>query len=261
MTRPIMALLIGIAVVVPGITAAVVLADLPAESKDEVTSALAAQLPVLGFGLVTLVAAIAAIGWWVRQRERHADQLLAADIATIADGDSTHRLPDGSAAATAVNDLAAKHHSAEERLESALAAAHGELRRERDALVAVLAGLDVPVAVIDAQGRLLLVNPAARRVLAGGRAQPPAAGRSIFSVLDADDFRPVLAEAIAGQRPAATVAGIPIRLVRISGEEEPAAILIVGDPSELVHRFGPADRAQFRPGPPQSVNAAAGCVA
>lgn len=239
MTRPIMALLIGIAVVVPGLTAAVVLADLPAESKDDVTAALAAQLPVLGFGLVTLVAAIAVIGWWVRQRELHADQLLAADIATIADGDSTHRLPGGSAAATAVNDLAAKHHSAEERLESALAAAHGELRRERDALVAVLAGLDVPVAVIDAQGRLLLVNPAARRVLAGGRAQPPAAGRSIFSVLDADDFRPVLAEAIGGQRPAATVAGIPIRLVRISGEEEPAAILIVGDPSESPTDSGP----------------------
>jgi DNA polymerase III epsilon subunit family exonuclease len=239
MTKPIMALLIGIAVVVPGLTAAVVVADLPEESKAEVTAALGAQLPVLMLGLLALVGAIAALSWWVRRRENITDQVLAADITTITEADSSHRVSGSSAVAGAVNDLAAHYHRAEQRLEAALAAAHTELRRERDALVAVLAGLDVPVAVIDAQGRLLLVNPAARRALAGGRARPPAAGRSIFSVFDAEDFTPVLARALAGERLSAAVANIPIRLVRITGEDEPAAILIVGDPGDPATPAGP----------------------
>ncbi|MEI2718283.1 MAG: hypothetical protein V9E98_15060, partial [Candidatus Nanopelagicales bacterium] len=74
----------------------------------------------------------------------------------------------------AINTLAERHAGAEARLQEQLAAAHDELRLERDGLMAVLSGLDVPVGVVDDRGRVLLVNPAARRALSG---RTPTGGR------------------------------------------------------------------------------------
>lgn len=228
MTKSTVAVLIAVAVLVPGLTVAVVLADLPPDSRADLTSALSAQLPVLVLGLVVLVGGIGALGWWAWRQQRRADLVTAAEIDIISGRNPSHRLTTGTAVAQSVNTLAEKHHTSEVRLSEQVAAAHTELRSERDALFAVLGGLDVPVGVVDAQGRVLLVNPAARRSLASRR--PLAAGRSIFSVFDADDFAPLLGRAIAGERPAAAVAGTPIRLVRITGEHEPAKVLIIGDP-------------------------------
>lgn len=233
MTKSVLAALIAVAVVVPGLTAAVVVADLPEQSRTDVTSALSTQTPVLVFGLVVLVGGIAALGWTAWRQQRRAEANLAAQIDVIAHGNSRHRLPGDGVLATSVNALAEQHHSAEQRLAADVAAAHRELRTERDALLAVLAGLDVPVGVIDDAGRVLLVNPAARRALsATGRRRPIAAGRSIFSVFDVDDFAPVLQLALAGQRPSARVLDMTIRLVRITGEAEPAKVLVLGEPTD-----------------------------
>ena len=228
MTKSIVASLIAVAVAVPGLTVAVVLADLPPESRADLTAAVSGQVPVLVLGLVVLVGGIGALGWWAWRQQQRADLVTAAEIDIISGSNPSHRLIDDTAVARAVNSLAEKHHTAEVRLSEQVAAAHVELRSERDALFAVLGGLDVPVGVVDAQGRVLLVNPAARRSLAARR--PLAAGRSIFSVFDADDFAPLLGKALAGERPAAVVANTPIRLVRITGEAEPARVLIIGDP-------------------------------
>ncbi|MFI0433815.1 MAG: exonuclease domain-containing protein, partial [Candidatus Nanopelagicales bacterium] len=126
----------------------------------------------------------------------------------------------------AVNNLAAAHHGAEERLREQLAASEDEARVERDALLAVLAGLDVPVGLVDEHGRIMLVNPSARAAL--GRERHLAAGRSIFSVFDAGDFAPLLAQALAGRRVTARVDEFEVRLLRITGEGADPAVLLIG---------------------------------
>ncbi|MCB0916659.1 MAG: hypothetical protein KDC23_13305 [Actinobacteria bacterium] len=232
MTKTTVALLVAVAVGVPGLTAAVVLADLSEQSRSDLIASIGAQAPVLVLGLVVLVGAIATLGWWALRQQHRNDRVLAAQISSIASG-RRQEISGDSEVAAAVNALSELHHRTEDRLAAQVAAAHTELRTERDALFAVLSGLDVPVGVIDAQGRVLLVNPAARRAVADtGRTRPLAAGRSIFSVFDAEDFTPVLTAALAGGRPAAVVAGTRIRLIRITGEGEPARILIIGDPSD-----------------------------
>lgn len=216
-------LLGGIAVLIPGLTTAVILADLSPESRAEVTESLSAQLGVLVVGLLALVAAVVGVSYTSYRAAKRRDESMAAEIDMLISANPSHRLTPDSATARAVNQLASHHQSAEERLAEQLEAAHEELRDERDALIEVLAGLDVPVGVVDAQGRILLVNPAARSRLQG--AATVAAGRSIFSVFDAHDFAPLLAEAAAGGQPTARVGDVTLRLVRISAplEEEEAA--------------------------------------
>lgn len=227
MTRRHVAALVAIATLVPGLTVAVVLADVSPRAREVLLAALGGQVAVLAFGFVTLVASIGAIAWWTFRSQHHRDEAAAAAIRVIAETNPGHRLPAGSPVALAVNALAQRHETAELRLQEKLSDAHAELRRERDSLLAVMSGLDVPVCVIDDRGRVLLVNPAARRALLARTRI--AAGRSIFSVFDADDFAPLLQRAVAGERPTAVVRDSPIRLVRITGQAEPAMVLLVGE--------------------------------
>ena len=230
MTRWRVLALIAIATLVPALTVIVVLADLPAGSRQALVDALGTQTVVLALGLVVLVSGIGWVAWSTWRSEQRHDVRQAADIEVISTVNPRHRLAGGTAVERAVNRLAERHSTAEDRLTEQLAGAHAELTRERDALLAVLSGLDIPVGVVDDLGRVLLINPAARHMLVARTRI--AAGRSIFGVFDADDFAPLLAEALAGARPSAVVAGIPIRLVRITGADEPAMVLIVGEPGE-----------------------------
>ncbi|MCU0298492.1 MAG: exonuclease domain-containing protein [Candidatus Nanopelagicales bacterium] len=231
MTRWRVFALIAVATVVPALTVAVVLADLPAGSRQDLVDAVRGQVWVMALGLVLLVGLIGWIAWSTWRAEQHQDERTASAVRMIADVNPEHRLPGGSATEDAINVLAARHASAESRLSDQLEAAHAELRLERDGLLAVLTGLDVPVGVVDDRGRVLLVNPAARSALRGRT--PLAAGRSIFGVFDAEDFMPLLAQALDGHRPRAVVRGTAILLVRITGPGEPAMVLVVGNPSEL----------------------------
>lgn len=236
MTRWRVLALIAVATVVPALTGAVVLADLPEASRRELLSALGGEAVVLALGLLVLVGSIGWIAWSTWRAERRQDERTASAVQMIADVNPGHRLPDDTATQRAINTLAQRHAGAEARLQSELAAAHEELRLERDGLLAVLGGLDVPVGVVDDRGRLLLVNPAARQAL-GGRT-PLAAGRSIFGVFDADDFMPLLTRALAGERPRAVVGETAIRLVRLTGPSEAAMVLVVGNPADE-HAEGP----------------------
>ncbi len=222
--------LIAIATLVPGLTVAVVLADLPAASRRALLDSLGTQWLVLALGLVVLVGGIGWVAWSTWRSEQRHDARQAADIEIIATVNPAHRLAGTTAVERAVNVLAERHATAEDRLTEQLANAHAELTRERDVLFAVLTGLDVPVGVVDDSGRILLVNPAARRMLVSR--SRIAAGRSIFGVFDAEDLTPLLMRALAGERPSAVVAGTPIRLARITGPDEPGMVLIIGEPGE-----------------------------
>ncbi len=230
MTRWRVLALVAIATLVPALTVAVVLADLPADSRRELVDALGTEWVVLGLGLVLLVAGIGWIAWSTWRSEQHHDARAADDITIIATINPAHRLAGATAVERAVNVLAERHARAEERLSSELDRAHAELTRERDVLFALLRGLDVPVGVVDDNGLILLVNPAARQMLVSRT--PIAAGRSIFGVFDAEDLTPLLTRAMAGERQSAVVAGTAIRLVRITGPDEPALVLIIGEPGE-----------------------------
>ena len=227
MNRWVVVALIAVAALVPGLTAAVVYSDLPPAARSNLLTALGGQVVVLAIGLVVLVIAVGALGTWaVRSFERR-DRVIAHDIEIIAASNSALRLTGSSQTERAVNTLAERHHEAEARLAHEVAAARAEIATERDALLAVLSGLDVPVGVVDERGRVLLVNPAARRVLPARSRL--AAGRSIFSVFDADDFAPLLAAAVAGDRQAALVGETPVRLVRITGAGESPRVLVIGE--------------------------------
>ncbi len=230
MTRWRVFALIAVATLVPALTVAVVLADLPDPSRQALLDAVRGQVWVLALGLVLLVGLIGWIAWSTWRAEQRHDERTASAVRMIADVNPDHRVPEGSATADAINLLAQRHATAESRLSEQLDAAHAELRLERDGLLAVLTGLDVPVGVVDDRGRVLLVNPAARSALRGRT--PLAAGRSIFGVFDAEDFTPLLTQALAGGRPSAVVGGTAIRLVRITGPEEAAMVLVVSNPSE-----------------------------
>jgi len=227
-------LLLGLlALLIPALTTAVILADLSPEARAEVTAVLSSQVVVLAVGLLGLVGAIVGVAYGSYRTAKRRDEAIAAEVDMMVRANPGHRLIEDSQTAHAVNRLADQHQRAEDRLAEQLAAAHEELQSERDDLVEVLAGLDVPIGVIDSQGRILLVNPAARGRLGG--ALPVAAGRSIYSVFDAHDFAPLVAAALAGERPTAIVGDTLVRLVQISaplpdhGTEQLARILIVGD--------------------------------
>jgi DNA polymerase III epsilon subunit family exonuclease len=236
MTRWRVLVLIAIATIVPALTVAVVLADLPVDARAALVDSVGAQWVTLALGLVVLVAGIGWVAWSTWRSEQRQDARQAADIEVIATVNPRHRLAGETAVQRAVNVLAERHASAEERLTEQLAAAHAELTRERDALFAVLSGLDVPVGVVDEQGRVLLVNPAARRLLVARTRI--AAGRSIFGVFDAEDLMPLLTRALAGERVSASVGHTPIRMARITGPDDPAMVLIIGEPGE--EATGPA---------------------
>lgn len=219
--------LVAVATLVPALTVAVVLADMPQADRTALLDSLRGSMVVLALGLIVLISLIGWLAWDTWRAEQRRDQRIAGDVRMIVDVNPDHRLPGDSATERAVNDLAQRHAGAEARLQEELTAAHTELRLERDSLVAVLSGLDVPVGVVDDRGRILLVNPAARRTLA--TRTPVAAGRSILGVFDADDFLPLLTRALAGERPKAVVGDQQLRLVRLTGPHEPAMVLIVGN--------------------------------
>lgn len=244
--------LVAVALVIPGLTVAAVLADLTAEEQQGLAAALGAQWVTLALGAVVMVLAVGALGWWAWRQDRRRDRATATGIDIIIRANPGHRLPADSETARAVNELATAHQGAESRLADRLAASEAETRLERDSLLAVLAGLEVPVGLVDEHGRIMLVNPSARTVLGPGR--HIAAGRSIFSVFDAGDFAPLLAQALSGVSVTAQVDDVELRLVRITGEGTDPTVLLVGSDPGPVEPGLPAvglssDLRRLRPAP------------
>ena len=253
MTRWRVALLIAIATLVPALTVAVVLSDLPAAARDALLRALGDGWIVLAIGLVALVTGIGLVAWGTWRSEQRADRRQAAAIDVITTSNPAHRLAGATAVERAVNQLAEAHATTESRLADRLAVASADLIEERDTLFAILRDLDVPVGVVGTDGRLVLINPAARAAITSRTRL--VAGRSVLGIFDADDLRPLLARALRGERPRAVVGGTPIRLARLSAGGAPL-VLFIGEPGS--QPSGPelglsADLAATRrPAPPRA---------
>jgi len=151
----------------------------------------------------------------VRLFGRHVQQprRLAADTRLIATVNPGHRLsvrPPAELAelATAVNELAERYEAAERGVAARVRAGRADIAQERNRLAALMSELAAAVLVCNADGRILLYNAAARRLLEDRPDRPGVVGlgRSVFGVVDRDLVAHVLDRAQAGAAVHATTA-------------------------------------------------------
>jgi DNA polymerase III subunit epsilon len=158
----------------------------------------AAVLFVLGLG------ALAAVFF---TRYVRAPTRLTEEVKLIGLVNPSHRLaPTGPKEfrelAVAINDLADRYERSHDAAEARARRATEDLEREARRLAGVVAHVTQAVLVCDGEGRILLYNDAARRLLGeahegerGDAESPPVGlGRSVFGVLDPNVVRPAVGE-------------------------------------------------------------------
>lgn len=178
--------------------------------------ALLASGGLLLLGLVALVLA-GLLGRYVRAPRR-----LAADIRLMASANPAHRLEESGPAdlaevAAAVNQLAERFEAAEREVVQRVEAGRADIAMERNRLAALMSELAMAVLVCNAEGRILLYNAAARRLLEDRPEQTGVVGlgRSVFGVVDRDLVTHVLDRSRAGAPVHATTAWGE-RILRVS---------------------------------------------
>ena len=114
---------------------------------------------------------------------------LAEDVRLIAQGNPSHRVgacgsARAAALAGAVNELAEARSALAADVAATVADANARVEAERSRLAALVAELDQSVLVCNREGRILLYNAAAQRILGGGDASLLGLGRSVFGIVD-----------------------------------------------------------------------------
>jgi DNA polymerase-3 subunit epsilon len=137
--------------------------------------ALAAALAILGYRLFAATAAPA--------------RRLAEEVRLIAQGNPSHRVapsgaPELQLLAGAVNELAEVRAALAADVAATVADANARVEAERSRLAALVAELDQSVLVCNREGRILLYNAAAQRILGGGDSSLLGLGRSVFGIVD-----------------------------------------------------------------------------
>lgn len=137
--------------------------------------ALATALAILGYRLFAATAAPA--------------RRLAEDVRLIAQGNPSHRVapsgaPELRRLAGAVNELAEVRAALAADVAATVADANARVEAERSRLAALVAELDQSVLVCNREGRILLYNAAAQRILGGGDSSLLGLGRSVFGIVD-----------------------------------------------------------------------------
>ncbi|HEU4423644.1 MAG TPA: exonuclease domain-containing protein [Pilimelia sp.] len=147
---------------------------------------------------------------------------LTADTRLIATANPGHRLdvrrpPELAELAAGINDLAVRYEAAERDVAARVEAGRADVAQERNRLAALMSELAAAVLVCNAEGRILLYNDAARRLLADrpDRAGIVGLGRSVFGVVDRDLVAHLLDRAGTGAPAHATTAWAD-RLLRVS---------------------------------------------
>ncbi len=159
----------------------------------------AAHSELLGSGAALLVLAAAAafavtgiLSDWIARTYFAPLQRQAELVKLIAGGNPAYRLDDAAGApaevralALAINQLAERNQQSLHAVEQRIRDTHAGLDRERSQLAALLSDLAQSVLVCSADGRVLLYNEQARRLLCGPRAQGfLGLGRSLYALLD-----------------------------------------------------------------------------
>jgi DNA polymerase-3 subunit epsilon len=212
-------LLVIVAVVLlgAGLWAEAAPADRPAIGR-----VLRSQVALLaGGGLLLLgLAALVLVG--LLGRHVRAPRRLAADIRLIAEANPAHRLEasgpaDLAEVAAAVNQLAERFEAAGREVAQRVEAGRADIAVERNRLAALMSELAAAVLVCNAEGRILLYNAAARRLLEDRPEQTGVVGlgRSVFGVVDRDLVTHVLDRSQAGA-PVHTTTAWGERILRVN---------------------------------------------
>jgi DNA polymerase-3 subunit epsilon len=154
------------------------------------------RAPALVFALVLLGFVWFGIVRWFNRRYPQAARRLAEQTRVVLAANPEYRVAGGGApelgeAAHAINQLAEAYHRALGDLEARSAEARAQVEEERNRLAALMSELTEGVLVCNIEGRILLYNERARRLLVpkgAARAQyvPLGLGRSVFALLDRD---------------------------------------------------------------------------
>lgn len=176
------------------VTAGVALWSELSPEERPATTAMLTQ-PRVGLLLLFAIVLVGALGFLAYRSltpYRRAEQQLAEAVRLIAHGNATHRVPAATLpalhdVAEAVNDLATKRARLLVDVDKAVADAKARIEEERNRLAALVAELEQSVLVCNRDGRVLLYNAAAQRLLGGDEhrgSEVVGLGRSVFSVLD-----------------------------------------------------------------------------
>ncbi|MBI5274923.1 MAG: DNA polymerase III subunit epsilon [Burkholderiales bacterium] len=175
-----------------GLVAAFVLtlwADLSANERTALASVLAPRMPlIVMLALFALAGLGSAVRWaflaWPAAAERLSEQVrLMAGVnpALRADPGECGGLGE---LAGAINDLALAHAAAQQQVRTRVAEAQAHLLEEKNRLAALMSELAHSVLVCNTEGRVLLYNARATRLLDEGGESLIGLGRSVFSILD-----------------------------------------------------------------------------
>jgi DNA polymerase-3 subunit epsilon len=167
--------------------AAAVAAAVPAQQRDELRTAVAAQAGPLVLLALLALAGLAVLLVRVLGAHAAAARRLTADVRLVLEANPEHRLdasgsPELVALAAAVDELAERRAAAERETADQVAAARADVEQERTKLAALVADLTVAVLVCSRGGRVLLYNHAARTLLGDDPAL--GLGRSVFALVD-----------------------------------------------------------------------------
>jgi DNA polymerase-3 subunit epsilon len=178
-----------------------------------ITRLLRSQVALLASGGLLLLGLAALLLVGLLGRHVRAPRRLAADIRLIAEANPAHRLEvsgpaDLAELAAAVNQLAERFEAAEREVAQRVEAGRADIAMERNRLAALMSELAMAVLVCNAEGRILLYNAAARRLLEDRPEQTGVVGlgRSVFGVVDRDLVTHVLDRSRAGVPVHATTA-------------------------------------------------------
>jgi DNA polymerase-3 subunit epsilon len=165
---------------------------------------------------------------------------LAADTRLIATVNAGHRLSQRRPAelgelAAAINTLAERYEAAERDVAARVEAGRSDLVQERNRLAALMSELAAAVLVCNADGRILLYNAAARRLLENRPDRPGAVGlgRSVFGLIDPGLIAHVLDRTTAGVPAQATTAWagriLRVQVAPVAAAGDAGFVLLVED--------------------------------
>jgi DNA polymerase-3 subunit epsilon len=171
--------------------AAVLWADLQPAEREALSASLGARGPLLVLLLFTVPLAIGVLLRWAFAAYAAAALKLAEEVRVMHGANPAHRAsPAGSAElrelAAAINQLAGAHEAAGKQVQSRVEEANARLAQEKNRLAALMSELTQSVLVCNREGRILLYNARAARLLEpeGPESTPLGLGRSVFGILD-----------------------------------------------------------------------------